>query len=64
MAKKNKESNDSNSEVKLSKIQVEPLMLLSVRSGETSYHNHDFTPATEIIKWQKRIKNQMILIPK
>jgi hypothetical protein len=51
MAKKNKESNDSNSEVKLSKIQVEPLMLLSVRSGETSYHNHDFTPATEIVKW-------------
>ncbi len=23
--------------------------------GENSYHNHDFTPATEIIKWQKEL---------
>jgi hypothetical protein len=44
--------NDHNSKVKLSKIQIEPMMLLSVHSGETSYHNHDFTPATEIIRWQ------------
>jgi hypothetical protein len=43
--------NDHNPKVKLLKIQEESLMLLSIRSGENSYHDPDFTPATEIIKW-------------
>jgi chemotaxis receptor (MCP) glutamine deamidase CheD len=42
--------NDRNFKVKLSKIQKESLMLLSIHSDETSYRNLDFTPATEIIK--------------
>jgi hypothetical protein len=30
-------------------------MLISIRSGENSYHNPDFTPAMEIVKWQKEL---------
>ncbi len=30
-------------------------MIISIHGGETSYRNHDFTPATEIVKWKREL---------